>query len=134
MPFILSNGEIPSMDISPLDPKFTPTPVGPVPTPSPSVGMRATTIPSQVTTFKSVFPYQTILSMKPVNITAPFPGVLSGMVMGPSKSMKGSFKVNMSCQNAVRSVMDPVAQNGALLNSVGMNVVPSQVTVLNPTG
>lgn len=56
-------------------------------------------------------------------------GVVSHLIMGPFRSILGSFKVFMGCIPCTH-MLGPVGQNGLLPNMVGVSLTPAQVTVL----
>lgn len=134
MPFVNSNGPLPGMDFSVPDVYLQPTPVGPVPIPLVSVGMRATDIPTNFRFLLSCMPSHNLMNVAPVTISGPGPGAASGMVCSNSRSMKGSVKLFIQAMPATRALMDPTMQNGLSPNSVGTTIVPSQVRLINPCG
>lgn len=56
-------------------------------------------------------------------------GLLSGLVMGPTRWMMGSFGVLMGGMPATK-MTSMTGQNGLSLNAVGISMVPSQFKVL----
>lgn len=129
MPFMCSNGAIPAMALSPVCVVNVPTPAGPIPVPAPNVAMSAVAVPTQFTTFTTAFPYGNLLTQKAVSIGTPGTGIVSGVCMGPDRTLVGSVKLFLSCMPTTR-MLDLTAQNGMSLNSLGVNLTPSQVTVM----
>ncbi|MCY1669072.1 PAAR-like domain-containing protein [Rhizobium sp. SL86] len=134
MPFVNSQGPIPGIDFSFPDIYLQPTPVGPIPMPMPSVGMRPTEIPTCFRFLISCMPSHNLMNAAPVCIAGPGPGVLSGMVCSKTANMKGSVKLIIQAMPATRALMDPTVQNGMSPNSFGTTIVPSQIRLLNPSG
>lgn len=134
MPFVNSQGPIPGMDFSAPDVYLQPTPVGPVPVPFISMGMRPTEVPTNFRCLLMCMPSHNLMNVAPLTISGPGPGVASGMVCSNSRNVKGSAKLIIQAAPATRALMDPTAQNGLSPNSVGVTVVPSQVRFLNPVG
>ncbi|NKN36407.1 DUF4150 domain-containing protein [Agrobacterium sp. a22-2] len=134
MPFVNSQGPIPGMDFSVPDVYLQPTPVGPIPIPLFSMGMRATEIPTNFRCLISCMPSHNMMNVAPVTISGPGPGVASGMVCSNSRNVKGSVKFFIQAMPATRALMDPTVQNGVSPNSVGTTIVPSQIRLLNPSG
>ncbi|WP_172746000.1 MULTISPECIES: PAAR-like domain-containing protein [unclassified Neorhizobium] len=134
MPFVNSQGPIPGMDFSVPDVYLQPTPVGPIPVPFMSMGMRATEIPTNFRFLICCMPSHNMMNIAPVTISGPGPGVASGMVCSNSRNVKGSVKLIIQAAPATRALMDPTVQNGVSPNSVGTTIVPSQVRFLNPSG
>jgi hypothetical protein len=56
-------------------------------------------------------------------------GLISQIMMGPSKHLKGSVKVFKSGMPTTR-MLDPTGQNGMLPNVPGITLSPSQVKTL----
>lgn len=133
MTFINSQGPIPGMDFSAPDVYLQPTPVGPVPIPLFSMGMRATEIPTNFRCLTMCMPSHNLMNAAPVTISGPGPGAASGMVCSASKNMKGSAKTFIQCMPATRALLDPTVQNGMTPNSVGVTIVPSQIRVMSLT-
>ncbi|MGX5851214.1 PAAR-like domain-containing protein [Mesorhizobium sp. PL10] len=129
--FVNSNGPLPGMDFSVPDVYLQPTPVGPIPTPLVSEGMRVTAIPTCMRFLLMCMPSHNLLNLTPVTISGPGPGVASGMVCSESKSMKGSVKFFIQGMPATRALLDPTLQNGMSPNSVGTTIVPSQFRLMS---
>lgn len=119
------------MDFSVPDVYLQTTPVGPVPIPLFSMGMRAAEIPTNFKFLLMCMPSHNMLNSAPVTISGPGPGVASGMVCSSSRSMKGSTKLMLGPMPATRSLLDPTMQNGMTPNSVGTTLVPSQIKMIS---
>jgi hypothetical protein len=132
MVMVNSQGPLPGMDFSVPDVYLQPTPVGPVPVPLFSMGMRATEIPTNFNFLIMCTPSHNLMNSAPVTISGPGPGVASGMVCSASKNAKGSIKFFIKGMPATRALIDPTLQNGMSPNSVGITVVPSQIRLFNP--
>jgi hypothetical protein len=113
-----------------------PTPAGPVPTPIPypNIAMGPTAIPptAAINVLLSGMPAHNMMTTIPmsngdnagVNM-----GVMSGMVMGPSRHMVGAFTTLIGGSPATK-MTSMTGQNGMSLNVPGMTLTPSQVKVL----
>lgn len=130
MVFVNSHGPLPGMDFAVPDVYLQPTPVGPVPVPFFSMGMRATHIPICLRFLLTCMPSHNIMGRTPVTISGPGPGAVSGMVCSESDNPKGSFKFFIQSMPATRALLDPTTQNGISPNSIGTTIVPSQVRML----
>ncbi|MDE1991695.1 MAG: DUF4150 domain-containing protein [Rhizobiaceae bacterium] len=131
--FVNSQGPIPGMDFSFPDVYLQPTPVGPIPLPFISMGMRPTDIPTNFRFLIMCMPSHNLMNEAPVTISGPGPGVASGMVCSESHNAKGSIKFFIQAMPATRALLDPTLQNGITPNSVGMTIVPSQICLINPS-
>lgn len=118
------------MDFSVPDVYLQTTPVGPVPIPLMSMGMRPTEIPTNFRFLLQCMPSHNLMNSAPVTVSGPGPGVASGMVCSNSKNVKGSFKLFIQGAPATRALLDPTSQNGMSPNSVGVTLVPSQIRML----
>ncbi len=123
-----------SMNLGFPDVCLTPTPVGPIPIPYPNISTGATSNPTTtaLTVLTDGMPSLNQMSMTTtssgdnmgVNM-----GVASGMVMGPSEFILGSFTVFKEGALAQR-LTSMTGHNGLSMNCPGVTLVPSQVTVL----
>lgn len=127
------NAQLSGLDYSALDIYLQSTPIGPVPIPLFSMGMRTSVIPTNMRFNVMCMPVHGLLNMAPTTISGPGPGVASGMVCSSAKNVKGSSKFFVQCAPVTRALMDPTAQNGLSPNSVGTTLVPSQIRLLNPS-
>jgi len=113
---------------------LTPTPAGPIPIPYPNISTGATTNPATtaLTVLTDCMPSLNQMSMiaisngdnAGVNL-----GVASGMVMGPTEFILGSFTVLKEGAPAQR-LTSITGHNGLSMNCPGVALAPSQVTVL----
>lgn len=113
---------------------LTPTPVGPIPIPYPNISTGAVADPATtaLTVLTDGMPSLNQMSMVTtsqgdnmgVNM-----GVASGMVMGPTEFILGSFTVFKEGAPAQR-LTSMTGHNGLSMNCPGVTLVPSQVTVL----
>jgi len=113
---------------------LTPTPVGPIPIPYPNISTGSVANPSTtaLTVLTDGMPSLNQMSMVTtssgdnagVNM-----GVASGMVMGPTEFILGSFTVFKEGTPAQR-LTSMTGHNGLSMNCPGVTLVPSQVTVL----
>jgi hypothetical protein len=111
-----------------------PTPVGPVPVPIPypNISMPLTAIPSQFKTFTLCMPNHNLMTMVPMSNgdnAGLMMNPLSGMVMGPSRHLIGSFKTLIGGLPTTK-FLSPSGQNGILPGSFGMTLVPCQFKVM----
>ena len=111
---------------------LTPTPLGPIPIPYPNISLPMTSIPSQFKVFILAMPAHNIMTVTPMS-NGDNAGVsmnpLSGMVMGPSKHLMGSFKT-MFGGLPVTKMLNPTGQNGMSPGAFGASMVPSQIKVM----
>jgi len=113
---------------------LTPSPAGPVPVPYPNVSTGAVTNPatSVLTVLTDGMPALNQMSQiatssgdnAGVNL-----GVASGLVMGPTEFILGSFTVFKGGTPAQR-MTSLTGHNGLSMNCPGVSLAPSQVTVL----
>lgn len=129
----LSNGPIPSVSPSFPDTQIVPPPPPPPrPQPFPASRVGPTVIPSQFKYFYIAFPFMTQMSTGPTTATSPFPPVLNGVPVSPNQGAKGSTKIFVLGQLALR-IFDPVRNNGIAGNSVAPVSTPSQCTKIDLT-
>lgn len=113
---------------------LTPTPVGPIPIPYPnistgSVANPATTALTVLTDGMPSLNQMSIITMSQGDNAGVNLGVASGMVMGPTEFILGSFTVFKEGAPAQR-LTSMTGHNGLSMNCPGAALVPSQVTVL----
>ncbi len=113
---------------------LTPTPGGPVPIPYPNISMSTTALPP--TTAMNILvdgtPSLNMLSEIPlsngdeagVNL-----GVVSGMIMGPTRYLMGSETLMLKGAPAVKLTSE-TGQNGGMMNTEGACLVPSQLIMI----
>ncbi|MDY6903505.1 MAG: DUF4150 domain-containing protein [Thermodesulfobacteriota bacterium] len=130
MPFI--NTQMCGLNFAFPDVCLTPTPVGPIPIPYPNLSMPMTAIPTQFKNFVMAMPAHNLMTTVPISM-GDNPGVamnpISGMVMGPTRHLMGSFKTFMGGLPATK-MLNPSGQNGVSPGAFGLSLVPSQVKVL----
>ena len=113
---------------------LTPTPVGPIPIPYPNIAAGPTAIPptAAIKVLLSGMPAHNLMTTIPmsngdnagVNM-----GVMSGMVMGPTRHLLGSFTTIVGGSPATK-MTSMSGQNGMSLNIPGLTLAPAQVKVL----
>ncbi len=136
MIFSMSQGPIPALNFAFPDVCLTPipTPVGPVPVPIPypNISLSPTAIPTQFTVFHMAMPAHNLMTMIPLS-NGDNAGLmlnpLSGLVMGPTRHLMGSFKVLYGGMPNTK-MLDPTGQNGFMPGSFGMSLSPSQFKVM----
>ncbi|MEI6313467.1 MAG: DUF4150 domain-containing protein [Syntrophus sp. (in: bacteria)] len=122
------------MNMGSPDTCLTPTPAGPVPIPYPnisqgSVANPATTALTVLTDGMPSFNQMTIIPMSQGNEAGVNLGIVSGMVMGPTKFILGSQTVFKEGAPAQR-LTSTTGHNGMSMNCPGTAIAPSQVIVL----
>lgn len=135
MPFLKT--QMTGLDMAMPDVCLTPvpTPAGPVPTPIPypNIAMPMTAVPSQFSVLVMAMPAHNMMTVTPVS-NGDNAGVnmnpLSGMVMGPTRSMMGSTNVMMGGLPATK-MLSPTGQNGMSPGAFGASLAPSQVKVMS---
>ncbi|HHO58944.1 MAG TPA: DUF4150 domain-containing protein [Thiotrichales bacterium] len=125
------NNAMPDVCLTPI-----PTPAGPVPTPIPypniAVGTTALPPTAAFKVLMSGMPahnMMTIIPMSNGDNAGVNMGVLSGMVMGPSRHLTGAFTTLVGGSPATK-MTSMTGQNGMSLNVPGMTLVPAQFKVL----
>lgn len=108
------------------------TPAGPVmvPIPYPNIAMGPTAIPNQTTVLIMAMPAHNLGTITPLtngDEAGVGMGVASGMIMGPSRHLTGSFSVLYEGMPATR-LTSMSLQNST--NAPGARLVPSQSIVL----
>jgi hypothetical protein len=104
----------------------------PVPIPYPNFSFGPTAIPTAPNILMSCAPGHNIMTITPLSL-GDTPGVnlgvASGMVMGPTRHLLGSFGVFLNGPPAAK-MLGLTGQNGFSPNMVGLTLAPSQVCVL----
>ncbi|MBF0170486.1 MAG: DUF4150 domain-containing protein [Nitrospinae bacterium] len=130
---MFANTQMGGMNFAFPDVCLTPIPpVGPVPIPYPNFGTGCMGIPAAYNILLSVAPAHNMTTTVPLSMgdnTGVNMGVASGMVMGPSRHMLGSFNVFYDGMPATK-MTSLTGQNGMSLNIPGMTLVPSQFKVI----
>ncbi len=119
------------MNIAFPDVCITPA-VVPVPIPYPNISMSLMAIPTQFTTLLTAMPGHNLMTYVSVSM-GDQAGVLlnpiSGMFMGPTRHLLGSFTLLMGGLPAKKMLM-PSGQNGVSPGAFGIGISPSQVTMM----
>jgi hypothetical protein len=127
---MFANTQMMGMDMAFPDVCLTPAVPSPIPIPYPNIAMAPTAIPSQMTVLIMAMPAHNLGTITPMT-QGDDPGVglgvASGMVMGPSRHLTGSFTVLFGGMPATR-LTSMSLQNST--NAPGARLVPSQPTVL----
>jgi len=128
------NTQMGGMHFAMPDVCLTPTPVGPIPIPYPNIAIGMTAIPptASLKVLTVAMPTHNMMTTVPmsngdnagVNM-----GVMSGMVMGPTRHMIGSFTTLVGGMPCTK-MTSMSGQNGMSLNIPGMTLVPAQFKVL----
>lgn len=111
-----------------------PTPAGPVPVPVPypNTAVPATAIPNQFKVLTLAMSNHNLMTITPLS-SGDNSGVnlnpVSGMVMGPSRSLMGSVKTFFGGLPGSKMLM-PSGQNGMTPGALGTALAPSQVKVM----
>ncbi|UCG63874.1 MAG: DUF4150 domain-containing protein [Deltaproteobacteria bacterium] len=108
--------------------------VVPVPVPYPNLAMGMTANPATACKkiYLSCMPAHNIMTQVPISQgdnAGVNMGVASGMVMGPSRHLMGSFGVIYE-GSPVTKMTSLTGQNGMSLNTPGMTLVPAQFKVM----
>ena len=131
MPFVNtqaggSNFAFPDVCLTPAPP------APPIPIPYPNTSMPNTAIPNQFKIFTMAMPDHNLQTTVPMS-NGDNPGVglnpVSGMVMGPTKHIVGSFKVFKVGMPATK-MLSMTGQNGMSPGALGSTLAPSQTKVM----
>ncbi len=104
----------------------------PVPIPYPNLSMGPTAIPTAPNILMSCAPGHNLMTITPLSMgdnAGVNMGVASGMVMGPTRHLLGSFGIFLNGPPAAK-MLGLTGQNGLSPNAPGATLVPSQVSVL----
>lgn len=127
---MFANTQLMGMDTGFPDVCLTPSPAGPVPIPYPNIAMGPTAVPNCPKILFMCAPAHnlgTTIPMTNGDNAGVATGVASGMVMGPSRHLTGSFTTLLMGMPASR-LTSMSLQNST--NCPGCRVVPSQVKVV----
>ena len=134
--FATAQGPIPALSLAFPDVCLTPipTPVGPIPVPLPypNISLAVTAIPIQFRYLITGMPAHNLMTFTPMSNgdnAGLMMNPLSGMVMGPSRSLMGSVKTIVGCFPVTKMLM-PTGQNGVSPGAFGVTLCPSQVRVM----
>ena len=116
----------------------TPSPAGPIPTPMPfpNIAQLPMALPPtcNMKHFTCNMPSHTLMTTIPISSgdeAGCMPGgVMSGIIIGPSRHMLGSVKVFSGGMPVTRSLIDITMQNLSNCPGIGRTVVPSQFKVI----
>jgi hypothetical protein len=129
---VFANTQMAGLNFAMPDVCLTPTPVGPIPIPYPNLAIPNTAIPSQFKVLILAMPAHNLATITPLS-NGDNAGVsmnpISGMVMGPSRHLMGSFKTLIGGM-PVTKMLSPTGQNGMSPGAFGASLVPSQVKVM----
>lgn len=131
MVFANSQGPAPALNLAFPDVCLTPI-VVPVPIPYPNISMSMMGIPTQFKLLHMAMPghnLSTTISMSMGDNAGVNLNPVSGMFMGPTKHMLGSFKTFYNGVPASR-VLSLTGQNGASPGAIGVCISPSQFKTL----
>ncbi len=127
---MFANTQMMGMDMAFPDVCLTPVGPAPVPIPYPNIAMGPTAIPNQLTVTIMAMPAHNLGTVTPLtngDEAGVGMGVASGMIMGPSRHLTGSFTVLFEGMPATR-LTSMSLQNST--NAPGVRLVPSQPVVL----
>jgi hypothetical protein len=127
---MFANTQMMGMDMAFPDVCLTPAGPAMVPIPYPNIAMSPTAIPSQTIVMIMAMPAHNLATVTPLtngDNAGVGMGVASGLVMGPSRHLTGSFSVLFGGVPATR-LTSMSLQNST--NAPGARLVPSQTTVL----
>jgi hypothetical protein len=127
---MFANTQMMGMDMAFPDVCLTPAGPAVVPIPYPNIAMGPTAIPSQTIVMIMAMPAHNLATVTPLtngDNAGVMMGVASGLVMGPSRHLTGSFTVLFGGVPATR-LTSMSLQNST--NAPGARLVPSQPTVL----
>lgn len=110
-----------------------PSPAGPVPTPMPypNTAMSNMAIPNQTKFMILAMPAHNLGTTTPMTSgdeAGVLGGIVSNMIKGPCKHLKGSTKLMIMGMPATR-LTDSTGHNGATPNAMGTTVKPAQTKV-----
>jgi len=129
---VFANTQMAGLNLAFPDVCLTPTPVGPVPIPYPNIALPMTAIPSVFNVLIMAMPAHNLMTTTPLS-NGDNVGVsmnpISGMVMGPSRHLLGSFKTLVGGMPATK-MLNPTGQNGMSPGAFGVSLAPSQVKVM----
>ncbi len=131
---MFANSQMGGLNLAAPDVCLTPVAGVPTPVPYPNIALGSTALPPTACLKVLIMglPAHNLMTLIPmsngdnagVNL-----GVLSGMVMGPSRHLMGSTSVLIGGSPATR-LSSPTGQNGLSLNASGATLVPAQTKVL----
>ncbi|MHC4400300.1 MAG: DUF4150 domain-containing protein [Planctomycetota bacterium] len=130
---MFANCQMGGMNFAFPDVCLTPVPMPvPIPYPNFALGMTANPATACKKIYLSCMPAHNLMTMIPLSLgdnAGVNLGVASGMVMGPSRHLMGSFGVIYEGLPATK-MTSPTGQNGLSLNMLGLTIVPAQFKVM----
>jgi hypothetical protein len=129
---MFANCQLTGINFAMPDTCKTPTPAGPVPIPYPNISQQSLAVPFVPQVLLCGCPAHNMGSMPPISNgdeAGVAMGVVSSMVMGPTRHMRGSTVLLTGGMPATR-FLDTTGQNGATPNAVGTTLAPSQTKVI----
>ena len=127
---MFANTQMGGVDNAFPDVCLTPSPAGPVPIPYPNIAAGPTAVPAQVKVMFMCAPAHNMATTTPMtngDNGGVATGVASGMVMGPSRHLTGSFTTLIVGAPCTR-VTSAALQNST--NAPGVRLAPSQTKVV----
>jgi hypothetical protein len=123
--------QMPSLSLGFPDVCAIPTPVGPIPIPFPNIAESVMALPptTAMNILIDCMPVHNMGTTGTLSEGDAGIGVLSGMMMGPHRTLVGSFTCLMGGLPTSR-MLSMTGQNGICMNCPGVTLSPSQVTVL----
>lgn len=106
--------------------------VATVPIPYPNIAIRTTAIPNVTNIFTECMPDHNLLTTTPLtngDQAGLLLGLVSGLIMGPSKNLFGSVKVFKDVMPATK-MLSPTGQNGEIPNAPGVSLLSGQFKVM----
>ncbi|BFM48671.1 DUF4150 domain-containing protein [Marinomonas sp. THO17] len=129
---MFANTQMPAMNLGFPDVCKTIIALAVVPIPYPNIAMTATAIPNVPNIFTMAMPNHNLMTMIPMsngNQAGIAMGVVSSLIIGPSRHVFGSVKVFTSIMPATK-MLSPTGQNGMVPNAPGITLTPSQPKVM----
>ena len=103
-----------------------------VPIPYPNIALRTTAIPNVTNIFTECMPDHNLMTTTPVtngDQAGLLLGIISSLIMGPSKNLFGSVKVFKDVMPATM-MLCPTGQNGEMPNAPGVSLLSGQFKIL----
>ncbi|RBO81915.1 DUF4150 domain-containing protein [Marinomonas aquiplantarum] len=129
---MFANTQMPAMNLGFPDVCKTIVALAVVPIPYPNIAMTTTAIPNVPNIFTMAMPNHNLMTMIPMsngNQAGAAMGVVSSLIIGPSRHLFGSVKVFTSIMPATK-MLSPTGQNGMVPNAPGLTLTPSQPKVM----
>ncbi|MCW4628479.1 DUF4150 domain-containing protein [Marinomonas rhodophyticola] len=129
---MFANTQMPAMNFAFPDVCKTIVGLAVVPIPYPNISMTTMAIPNVPNIFIMAMPNHNLMTMVPMSNgdeAGIAMGVVSSLIMDPTRHLFGSVKVFTSIMPATK-MLSPTGQNGMVPNAVGMTLTPCQPKVL----